>query len=567
MRIPDGSAAAGCYSVALLTRRNFVVLMAASARAASSSRLERRPATLDVREPLGLAVNCMTHRMDPARNYQPWFAVDVVNWKPVALRHDVWDYGDTGARFLEGFITARHMIPPSEEMLLNEGRMRTFVHALLGPDGIVHNPETKQPDHMFAQGSALYALVTDYDDSRDPASVPRIRAFIAGLNRAARHESDYLWFPQVATSIAPCSHQAAYQILPVVRFYELTKDKAALDYAERLARWPFYHDSTVTKEGVITKPGWEGHLHAWMDTYSGILRCARAGGRLDKPAVVKRAHSLFEWVKATHTSPFGWVADSVGSKTCETDTITSAIRLALELIREGWTEYWDDIERFVRNQLVENQFRDVSGLAIQDPKVALGLTGAFEAYADPNTLLAVEKGTVEGCCIGGGMRGLFLAYQNAVHETPDEIRVNLLLSTGTDSLEVAGYMPFEGRIDLYPKTSKPISVRCPPWLDPESVRVDGPAGLTHKTSPKTRHLLLFNARPGSTIVLRFTQPEQERTHVVAGRSYRALWRGDTVLAMQPRGKPYPIFQRERLRATQAPLESRETQYRQPKIRW
>ena len=505
--------------------------------------------------------------MDPTRNYQPWFAVDVENRRPVALRHDIWDYGDTSGRFLEGFITARHMIAPSEEMLVNERRIRTFLNALIGQDGIVHNPETKQPDHMFAQGSALYALVTDYDDSRDPRSASRIRALITGLNRAARHENDYLWFPQVATSIAPCSHQAAYQVLPVVRFFELTGDKAALHYAERLARWPFYHDSTVTEEGVITKTGWEGHLHAWMDTYSGILRCVRAGGDLDKAAVVKRAQSLFEWVKASHTSPFGWVADSVGSKTCETDTITSAIRLALELIREGWTGYWDDIERFVRNQLVENQFRDVSRLAIQDPRVARGLTGAFEAYADPNTLIAIEKGTIEGCCIGGGMRGLFLAYQNAIHETPDEIRVNLLLSTGTDSLEVASYMPFEGRMDLYPKTSKPISVRCPPWLDPESVRIDAPAGLAHKTELKTRYLRLSNTRAGSTIVLRFAQPEQEKTHVVAGRSYRALWRGDTVLALQPQGAPYPIFQREAMRATQAPLGPREIEYRRPAIHW
>jgi hypothetical protein len=550
-----------------VTRRHFLALAAAASRAAGSGRMEPRPDTLDVREPMRLAVSCMIHRMDPARNYQPWFAVDVENRRPVALRHDIWDYGDTSGRFLEAFITARHMIAPSEEMLRNEGRIRTFLNTLIGPDGIVHNPETKQPDHMFAQGSALYALVTGYDDSRDAAMASRIRAFITGLNSAARHENDYLWFPQVATSIAPCSHQAAYQVLPVVRFYELTGDKAALHYAERLARWPFYHDSTVTEDGVITKTGWEGHLHAWMDTYSGILRCARASGNLDKAAVVKRAQSLFEWVKASHTSRFGWVADSVGSKTCETDTITSAIRLALALVREGCHEYWDDIERFVRNQLIENQFREVSSLAIQDPHVARGLAGAFEAYADPNTLIAIEKGTIEGCCIGGGMRGLFLAYQNAIHETPDEIRVNLLLSSGRDSLEVASHMPFEGRMDLYLKTSKPTSVRCPPWLDPDSIRIDGPAGLAHKLDVKTRYLRLSNTRPGSMIVLRFAQPEEEKTHLVVGRSYRALWRGDTVMALQPEGAPYPIFQRGGMRATEAPLVPRETQYRQPAIRW
>ena len=250
--------------------------------------------------------------------------------------------------------------------------MRTFLHELLGPDGIVHYPDTKQPDHMFAQGSALYAMVTDFDDSRDPASVSRIRALIAGLNRAARQESDYLWFPQVATSIAPCSHQAAYQILPVVRFYELTKDSAALRYAERLARSPLYHDPYRDKEGVITKPGWEGHLHAWMDTYFPEFCAAREpAGSSSRPAVVKRAHRIcLEWVKATHTSPFGWVAIRWVLRPARPTPSTSAIRLALELIREGWrTENTNgNIQPFVRNQLVENRFRDVSGLAIQDPR-------------------------------------------------------------------------------------------------------------------------------------------------------------------------------------------------------
>lgn len=151
-----------------MVRRQFLGLTAAAVRTAAARQTEHRPATLDLREPLRLAAGCMIHRMDPSRNYQPWFAVDVENRRPVAVRHDVWDYGDTSARFLEAFITARHMIAPSEEMWVNERRIRSFLISLIGPDGIVHNPETKQPDHMFSQGSTLFALVTDFDDSPDP---------------------------------------------------------------------------------------------------------------------------------------------------------------------------------------------------------------------------------------------------------------------------------------------------------------------------------------------------------------------------------------------------------------
>src|SRR6516165_6463562 len=182
-----------------------------------------------------------------------------------------------------------------------------------------------------------------------------------------------------------------------------------------------------------------------MDTYSGILRCARAGTPdLDHDEIAERTYRVFEWVKANYTSPFGWVADSVGATTCETDTITSAIRLALELIKEGHPEYWNDIERFVRNQLVENQFNNLEILHLTDPLLIRGMRGSFESWADPNTLLAVKNGDIEGCCINGGIRGLFLASQNAIQETAEEAQINLLISAISSSVEVASYLPYEG---------------------------------------------------------------------------------------------------------------------------
>jgi hypothetical protein len=505
--------------------------------------------------------------MDPDARYRPWFAVDVKNWTPTKLRHDVWDIGDMSGRFLEALVLARNMIEPTANMLQAERRIRQFLDTLLGSSGLVMNPDQKGADHMFSQGSALYGLVTDFNAGNDPARGRRIEALIGGLDRRAQHEADYLWFPEVATSIAPCAHMAAYQVLPVVRFYELTREPAALKYAERLSRWAFYHDPTVTADGVITKTAWEGHLHAWMDTYSGVIRCARAGGGLDRKEVMTRSQRLYEWVKHNYTSPYGWVADSVGSKTCETCTISSAIRLALELIKEGHTEYWNDIERFVRNQLVENQFQNVDHLGIQDPLTARGLKGAFESYAAPNTLIAIQEGTIEGCCINGGIRSLFLAYQNAIHETDQAIRINLFLSHATPGIEVASYLPYQGRLELYPKSSKTLWVRCPDWLSPEEITTDGPAGLRYLAESGTHSLRISGVKPGTRIILSFEQREKVTASVVAGEQYDVTWRGDTVLQLTPRGKPYPTYQRDTLFRRNAPLETQNDSYRQPQVQW
>jgi hypothetical protein len=547
-----------------MTRRSFLATPVVARLRGTPSEL--RPATLDLREPLHSAVECVINRMDPSMHYQPWFTVDVVNGRPTKLRHDVWDFGDTSGRFLEALILARQMIPPDPAMTTAEDRIRRFLNSLFDSTGLVYNPGLKQPDHMFAQGSALYALVTDFEQSREPALRARIEKFISALNRSAVQERDYLWFPQVATKRGACPHQAAYQVLPAVRFYELTGYAPALRFAARLSRWPLYHDDTVTPKGEITKTGWEGHLHAWMDTFSGILRCARAGTPdLDHREVSERAYHVFEWVKANYTSPFGWVADSVGAKTCETDTITSAIRLALELIKEGHAEYWNDIERFVRNQLVENQFRNMETLHLTDPILIRGIRGSFESWADPNTLLAVKNGDIEGCCINGGIRGLFLASQNAIQETAGEVQVNLLISASSSSLEVASYLPYEGRLDLYATGNKQIRVRMPDWLHSDKVRISGPARL--QVERQSSAILLKGAVAGDSTTLQFEQPTLERTHTVATREYRALWRGDTVVRLLPTGNPYPIFQRSALSKSVAPLKPKDISPISQQVHW
>jgi hypothetical protein len=68
----------------------------------------------------------------------------------------------------------------------------------------------------------------------------------------------------------------------------------------------------------------------------------------------------------------------------------------------------------------------------------------------------------------------------------------------------------------------------------------------------TNALRITGAKPGSRIVLRFDQPEDERTHWVAGRSYQARWRGDTVVQITPHGETYPIFSRLEIDRDRAP---------------
>src|SRR5262245_835977 len=179
------------------------------------------PKTLDLRIPMRLAAECAINRMDPARDYRPWFGVQIENGAPMKLVHEKWDLGDTSGRFLEAFVMARQMFSAPSLMRRSEQKIREFLNSLF-KDGVVSGEDQEGIDHMFAQGSALYALVSDYESNPHAALRARIERFILALERLAVQEADYSWYPQVATKIAPCSHMGGYQIFPMVRFYEST---------------------------------------------------------------------------------------------------------------------------------------------------------------------------------------------------------------------------------------------------------------------------------------------------------------------------------------------------------
>lgn len=119
---------------------------------------EHRPATLDLRDPLRRAVDCVINRMGQVLNYQPWFAIDIVNGRPTRLRHDMWDFSDTSGRFLEALILAKQMIHSDPEMLQAEERIRRFLNSLFDADGHTCETDDSTAGNFIRQKLKLYGL-------------------------------------------------------------------------------------------------------------------------------------------------------------------------------------------------------------------------------------------------------------------------------------------------------------------------------------------------------------------------------------------------------------------------
>ena len=507
--------------------------------------------TLYLGQPMALAAQAIVRRLDPAQDYRPWFLLRGRDGIPTTPEHASWDLGDMTGRYLEGLILTRRMGVCRPEFSVAEGRLGRYLLKLLGPDGLVHDPDTGAVDHSFSQGSALYGLLAWFEDSGDPAIRTAIERLISGQLARMEGQGDQLVDKTVKLEESSGSHLAGYQIWPIIHFYELTGYRDALILAEGLTRWAMA-DPVLGPDGEITKAlSWEGHIHSWLETLAGCVRTARNSSSLDREEIIRRCRATYDWVQRTNATSFGWIATFPTHGSCETCAISSAIRLALELAASGHTEYFDDVERFVRNQVVEAQFCDLSAYSGGPQSPTPLLLGCFDSQSLPGGHLGTrggeDMGTVEGCCLNGGMRALALAW--SAIQTSDEsgLTVNLALSMSGPAGRTISYQPFEGRVDVIPQAPGAVRVRLPRWVRLKDVAVligDTPASVTHEKG----YVVLAHAPARARVSVHYPLRELTENVVAGGQEYKVQWRGDTVIGVSPSQGREPTYQ-NRLRST------------------
>ncbi len=518
---------------------------------ADQSASRSAPATLDLREPMTLAAGAIVRRLDPAQEYRPWFLLRGQGGIPATPEHASWDLGDMTGRYLEGLILTRRMGVNRAEFSVAEGRLGRYLLKLLGPDGLVHDPQTGAVDHSFSQGSALYGLLAWFEDSSDPAIRRAIERLISGQLARRERQDDRLVDKMVKLEQSSGSHLAGYQIWPVIHFYELTGYAEARTLAEGLTRWALA-DPVLGANGEITKAlSWEGHIHSWLETLAGCVRTARDSSWPDREQIVDRCRAVYDWVQRTNATSFGWIATFPTHGSCETCAISSAIRLALELAASGHAEYLDDVQRFVRNQVVEAQFRDLSAYAGGPVPPTPLLVGCFDSQSLPGGHLGTrggeDVGTVEGCCLNGGMRALALAW--SAIQTSDEagLTVNFALSMSGPAGRVIGYEPFDGRVDIIAQAPGAVRVRLPRWAQPKdvTVSVDDRGALW---TLENGYVVLAHVPARARVCVRYPLRELTEDVVAGGQTYKVHWKGDTVVGVSPSTGREPTY-RNRLKPT------------------
>ena len=535
------------------------------------------PNTYFIQEAVDLALDNIAHRLDRNMGYQPYFWIDLESDPPEA-QHSSWDYCDMAGRYVDAFILARQ-VTGNQAYFKEEESLREFLLSMCNDsDGLFYNQDAPWSSYhadMFCQSRVLLGLVSWYLLTKEEKIKSKIDGMVKGLSTIAVRENYYCYYPDdcysqkgwTSGTVMPGERKPGYgllQLLPLMRYYEATLDENTLSFAEQLVKYFVYHSQVINEDGSFS-----GNLHSGgiIPTAVGILRY---GISTNNSELISWAKRVCDWT-LTQSSSFGWVPDGIGAKTCETCCITDMIHFMLKLAELGDSDYWDIIEKFTRNQLLENQIRKVDRIISQEAQArsttgaASMLLGSFDCGSHPNRLLMFPGG-LEGCCVGAGVRALFLVWDRIVTRDSTGVYVNLNFSRDTEWVNVTSYHPYEGKVTIDVYNAPTLFVRVPEWVDRKKTKVN----VDNVDRPLEWHknyLRLDNLLNGQIVAVNYPLRGQESEEMIAKQMYRLLWKGDTVIRISPEGEKYPIFQREYLRSDRAPMIEREYTIPSKQIHW
>jgi hypothetical protein len=383
----------------------------------------------------------------------------------------------------------------------------------------------------------------------------------------------------------------------LMQYYRVSSHEPARVLAEKLVKYTRYHGEIFEPEGpwaldpeirgefrslavpdsIRTKypvagltRGGHGHGHG-----IGLIAMFEYADALHDRDLLRFCQAGFEWARNPGmefgaSTRVGWFPEFYVPHypSCEGCIVGDMLSLAVRLSAAGVGDYWDDVDRWVRNQFAEQQLTSaewVYRLAAREPHKPVGPfevadhapernIGAYAGGASANDFaLGVASSGIGHCCTGTCTRTIYYVWENMVDDRDGQLRVNLLLNRAARRADVYSYIPFQGRVDVKLKEAfREVMVRAPEWLAPQSPQIECRVnGAPRPLAWVGRYVSLGAAQAGDVATLTF--PIEERTvhEQIGGAPYTLVIKGNTVVSIDPEGKNVPFYLgRERYRSNQ-----------------
>ena len=472
---------------------------------------------------------------------------------PPEAAHDWPDFGDVMSRQWQGAIMGRRMTG-EEASIERVWRDKILCH--INPDdGLLYRPATGFSKHVADMGDqalTLYALVTAYADQPDE----RLRAIITRM-------VDTLLRKTRQADIDGSGFLSGFIIKSLMACARALRHEPALELAGILVRRVFVDQPLFAPDNTFRHGG---HMHGNLRTLVG---CADYALYTHDPVLYSRVDALYHYARSEATR-FGFLPEAIGRRAdivaCETCALMDYIGLGVTLANHGHPEYWGDVERVVRNHLIESQVTDGSWLdapeAANRPDteqftwrdIGGRVVGAYAGWSSPTHILAARETlnahwggpelrdktrALQNCCGGSGTHAFYIAWKNAARFEDGTLSVNLHIDKSLPQAEIRCFQPYRGSLRIQLRQDARVRVRIPGFVNERDVRAhvgdQDVSGIVWGN-----YLELGDHCAGDVLTVNYPLPVSEEESVIGNPGsrlyhYRVTWKGDTVVAMQPLG--------------------------------
>lgn len=528
------------------------------------------PSTLFLPDRVRLAMGSLTKIIDPESGL-PYCLFDILS-SPPKMAHTCFDWSDHTARTIDALLLGRAM---TGDTIADEAlpALCSLLDKGFGADGLHYTPDnvwTAEQANMHYQRSVINALLSRILAEQSQQAKELLRGLLRGLVHISVKRDGFWYFPAVeylrngwfrgdweilsyGTDPANTNGRLIYGLCLA---HELLEDEDSARLAKNYAYHVMQHSSAFMSDGGFATgmEFREGHFHSRAVTMLGVIRYGITFG--DEQAL--------EWGKMVfdkamgYGSRFGWFPERLVKERahgCETCAIVDMMEAAILLARSGRLEYWDVAERYLRNHLAESQLTSMDALLSArqaanpgeepDPSALEKFIGGFTGWSAPNDLLSrvMHNWDLYLCCCAQGVRGMFNAWTNAVCHDGGALTVNILINYGDSRVVMRSWLPWEGRLEIQPLRTSKVRVRIPDWAHTGAIAVQV-SGHTLAAKAENGYLCLGEIHAGDIAEITFELQQSVRTETILDAAYTTTWRGNSVIAMEPRGKMIPLYHSE-----------------------
>ncbi|MFC1453344.1 hypothetical protein ACFLSJ_08385 [Verrucomicrobiota bacterium] len=597
------------------------------ARKDTPARIET-PATLDLVRHAELGLNALCRTVDPADDYMQYFHV-FLNARPPYLQHHGADIQCT-PKFALAIPLLRLMCGSDRHTDIEQAIQDSLVGYLCEEDGLYYakvkpgrpwhmqiyggEPVTEDAAQPQASGMMMLQLMQRGELEGTARWDPYVARLARGLEAIAVHKDDYAYYPIGGPNNSFCrprsgwlntaepmgEHEGGersvvakhgYSSLGLATWAERTGDARALEFAGKLVRFML---KPKFWGGVSDAPQCSGrerghadsHFHARAQGLRGALQYGLTAG---DPGVCEFVRSAYDYWRLFGIPELGFIPTYHQCHVShrgymEGCFLRDVVWIGVKLSEAGYGDYWEDLDRLVRNHLVESQLTDksiIERIVEHSPErepgsdYNIGQTGKpsrvhqfpNREYAGADVIervhgtwasllgpVSADHAWVMQCCSPNAALALYYAWDAAARYKAGHARVNLFLNRRAAWGDVLSHLPYQGRVEVRNRAASRLSVRVPPW-----VRRSGLA-LSVDDEPRVpewcgSYAQISGLAPGSTVTLDFDLPDRTVTATAHSdleneTACEIRLRGNTVLDVTPpdeRLTSYPFYRRDRLR--------------------